>query len=166
MDKLSPVLYELGYEMGIVDRYIKTMWYTFESRYGDSDTNTKMCHKLSNLKNKLESELDDFACNSYPLTVTHLPGHNIKITDIFYNINRITMEEADLLINPIRPYPKTLSKKDIEEFSAMIGYIGTYILKVNGLLSQKGTINENVKSMLYFLDKLTNFLKNEVVEEK
>jgi hypothetical protein len=151
--------YNLGYRMGNVDKCLTRMMFTLQSKYGKSNSYAKL---LFNLYGKslcgLQSNLDDLICQAYPMSIHSLLSHpNIPLTDVFYNVNRFSCEEANSFVQDLRPHPKCLTCEEVLIFKQAITFIITYFNEVDTFFF-KGK-NKHIMKFREVLTKLDLFLQ-------
>ena len=150
--------YNLGFETGKIDKGLTRLAFTMRNKYGKNNVYTKLCFKLlNNSFAGLRSNLDDIICKEFPLCDNMLPGHNLALTEVFYCINRYTIEETDSFIYRIRPLPKMLSRTDIDDINKTIMFTKRFLVKVNHLFFFSGK-NIYVNTIHKLLIKLELFL--------
>jgi hypothetical protein len=162
MSLTSKQWYKLGFQTGKVSNILTRLWFTLNSKYGKTNIYTKLLNRLYKyLVYGLQSNLDDLVGAAYSMNVHYLSGYeDISITDVFYNINRYTCEEANSFSRRVRPLPKSLTSEEMEDFKQSISYITTFINKVDMMFKNK---NKHIKYMKKELVRLESFFSNRFI---
>ena len=154
--------YNLGVQMGEVDKCIIRLMYILYGIYGENNKYTKLLFGVHrNALCALQSNLATQVSISYPLDVHILPGYeHVSITRLFYNINRYTVEEVNNIITnvkDIRPLPEKLTLSEIADFKISMSYIKAFISRIDCFFFEGK--NVHVRDMKKALIKLESFLR-------
>ncbi len=147
--------YDLGCRFGEVDNRVTRLMNILQSRYGKSNAYFKL---LSNFLTThlvcLEGELDSIISADYPRNIHYLPNYkDVPITNVFYNLNRYTPEEANSFIVHIKPLPKNLTDAQIDDGKQSVQYVSTFLDDVDEEFFYKQ--NKHICSMRKALAKLS-----------
>jgi hypothetical protein len=146
--------YDLGTEMGDICNNWEKTYYDINSLFGQSHPFTKLVQNIfSTQLTQLKSDLDDAVHHAFPFLTNKLPGYDVRLSSIFYGLNRDA--DADLSRPIHKKYPKKINRDQYREICQYIEETKEYLHKVNGMLhSDKfaGQFSRTLNKVRYMMD--------------
>jgi hypothetical protein len=143
--------FDLGYEMGDIRNKMINLWFTVQSKFGKNAKLTQVFAKL--YKDRimvLQSRLDNKICKFYPSPIPTIPGYTVKLTDVFYNLNRSIGQP----IEQEKPLSKCLTSDDYNMMISTMTQLKHYVIKVNSMI-----FHDSDKDVVLLGGNLINLLK-------
>jgi hypothetical protein len=148
--------YDLGCQVGDASKHMERMAEMIQCHFGKSHSCFKALSNFNrNLWCQLQGDLDELVCAEFPKHMHYLPGYDVTLTEIFYNLNRYTTHELNGGFKLVRPLPKTLSKGQAASCLESIQFVLALVNKLDGELFNNK--NKSIVKMRTSLEKVKAF---------